>query len=189
MAIPTWPVMTGIDVRSSKSQKWSTTIEKVGSGRLRSNTNQLLPLWTISVKYWYLSDADYKKIMGFVALLKGAHQPFYWLDPDDYQETGIRLAEISTGIYQCLMKMGDYVEAVEKVDRLKVYVDGVLQASDAYTVNGGIITFRNTLASGAVVTADYRYYWKVYLPADGITVNHIFTDFKQTGTIKFESWR
>jgi hypothetical protein len=39
------------------------------------------------------------------------------------------------------------------------------------------------------VTADYRYYWHVHLPADGISMNHVITDFKQTGTLKFESWR
>lgn len=189
MAVKIWPVMSGLEMRSSKSQKWNTTIEKVGSGRKRSNTNQLLPLWTIGVKFWGLSDANYKQIMGFVALLKGAHQPFFWLDPEDYKETGIQLPNTSGRTYQCVMKMGDYVEAVEYVDQLKVYVDGVLQASTQYTVSGGAITFKAALASGAVVTADYRYYWKVHLPADGISMDHIFYNLKQTGTIKFESWR
>ena len=189
MAVKIWPVTTGIGMRSSKSQKWDTTIEKAGSGRMRSNTNQLLPIWNISVRFGYLSDADYKKIMGFVALLKGAHQPFFWLDPDDYKETGIQLPNTSGRTYQCVMKMGDYVEAVEYVDQLKVYVDGVLQASTQYTVSGGAVTFKNALAGGAVVTADYRYYWKVHLPSDSFSVNQIIKNFYQTGTIKFESWR
>ena len=184
-----WPVLTGIAIRSSKSQKWNTTIEKVGSGRLRSNTNQLLPLWTISVKFVMLSDADAKTIMGFVAQLKGAHQPFWWLDPDDYQETGIQLPKNPDGSYQCVMKVGGYVEAVDKIDQLKVYVDGVLQASSAYTVNDGAIVFGTAPASGAVVTADYRYYWKMHLPNDGLSMDYVFTNLKQTGTIKFESWR
>ena len=181
--------MSGIEMRSSKSQKWNTTIEKVGSGRKRSNTNQLLPLWTIGVKFWKLTNANYKKIMGFVALLKGAHQPFFWLDPEDYQETGIQLPQNTDGSYQCVMKMGNYVEAVEYVDQLKVYVDGALQASSKYTVSGGTIAFKTALASTAKVTADYRYYWKVHIPADGISIDHVFYNFKQTGTIKFESWR
>ena len=189
MTVKIWPVMTGIAMQSSKSQKWNTTIEKSGSGKKRSNTNQLLPLWTIEVKHAILSDADYKKIMGFVALLKGAHEPFFWLDPEDYQETGITLAKLSSGVYQCVMKFGDYVEAVEYVDQLKVYVDGVLQAASAYTVSGGVITFATAPGSTAVVTADYRYYWKVHIPADGISAKHIFTNFKQTGNIKFEVWR
>ena len=189
MTVKIWPVMTGIEMRSSKSQKWDTTIEKVGSGRKRSNTNQLLPLWSISVKYWKLDNADYKTIMGFIALLKGAHEPFFWLDPEDYQETGIQLPQNANGSYQCVMKFGNYVEAVEYVDHLTVYVDGTEVSSSAYTLNGGTVTFGTAPASGSVVTADYRYYWKVHLPADGITVNHVIDDFKQTGTIKFESWR
>lgn len=189
MSVKIWPVMTGIEMKSSKSQKWNTTIEKSGSGRMRSNTNQLLPSWTIQVRFWRLTEAEYKTIMGFVALLRGAHQPFYWLDPDDYQETGIQIPLISGRTYQCVMKFGDYVEAVDYVDRLAVYVDDVLQAASAYTVSGGAVTFKNALPSGAVVTADYRYYWKVYIPADGISMNHIFTNFKQSGSIKFETWR
>ena len=127
--------------------------------------------------------------MGFVALLKGAHKPFFWLDPEDYQETGIQLPKNTDGSYQCVMKLGSYVEAVEKVDQLKVYVDGTLKAASTYSVSGGTITFNTAPASGAVVTADYRYYWKVHLPDDGISVDHVFTNLKQTGTIKFESWR
>ena len=189
MAIQVWPVMSNIVMRSSKSQKWNTTIEKSGSGRKRSNTNQLLPMWNISVKFWKLSDAEYRTIMGFVALLKGAHKPFWWLDPEDYQEENIQLPKNADGSYQCVMKMGGYVEAVEKVDQLKVYVDGTLKAASTYTVSGGTITFNTAPASGAVVTASYRYYWKVHIPADGISIDHVFYNFKQTGTIKFESWR
>ena len=51
MTVQIWPVMTGIAIRSSKSQKWNTTVEKSGSGRMRSTTNQLLPSWSISIKY------------------------------------------------------------------------------------------------------------------------------------------
>ena len=189
MAVKIWPVMTGIDMKSSKSQKWNTVIEKSGSGKKRSNTNQLLPLWTIEVKYAVLSDADYKTIMGFVALLKGAHEPFFWLDPEDYQETGIQLPMLSSGKYQCVMKFGGYVEAVEYVDHLKVYVDGVQQAASAYSVSGGVITFATAISSSAIVTATYRYYWQVHIPSDGVSMKHIFTNFKQSGNIKFEVWR
>lgn len=189
MTVKIWPVMTGIEMRSSKSPKWNTQIEKSGSGRKRSNTNQLLPLWTISVKYWKLSDADYKTILGFMAILKGAHEPFFWLDPDDYQETGIQLPRNSNGSYQCVMKFGNYVEAVEYVDNVKVYIDGVLQAANTYSVSGGTITFSNTPSASAAVTADYRYYWRVHIPADTITMTNIFKNFKQTGTLKLETWR
>ena len=189
MAIQVWPVMFGIAVRSSKTQKWNTTVERVGSGRMRSNTNQLLPLWNISIKYAWLDDERYKTIMGFVALLKGAHTPFWWLDPEDYQETEIQLPRLPSGAYQCVMKLGGYVEPVEKVDELTVYVNGTEQQSSAYTENNGVITFATTPASSAVVKATYRYYWKVHLVDDGLSVDHVFTNFKQTGTLKFESWR
>ena len=99
MTVRIWPVMSGIEMESSKEQKWKTTIEKSGSGRKRSNTNQLLPEWVIQIKYGILSDADYKTIEGFVALLKGAHTPFFWLDPEDYQETGIQLPKVGNSYH------------------------------------------------------------------------------------------
>lgn len=189
MAVQIWPVMFGIAVRSSKSQKWNTAVEKSGSGRMRSNTYQLLPTWSISIKYAWLTDESYRTIMGFVALLKGAHKPFFWLDPEDYQETGIQLPRNANGSYQCVMKIGNYVEAVEYVDQLQVYVDGTLMSASTYRVSGGTITFNTTPASSAIVTATYRYYWKVHLPDDGISIDHVFANLAQTGTIKFESWR
>lgn len=189
MTVKIWPVMTGIEMKSSKSQKWNTKIEKTGSGRMRSNTSQLLPLWTIQVRFWRLTDEEYRIIMGFVALLKGAHEPFFWLDPEDNHETGIQLPGIGYGTYQCVMKLGNYVEAVDYVDQMAVYVDGVLQDSNAYTVVGGAIVFNTAPAAGSIVTADYRYYWHVHLSADGISIDHVFTNFKQTGMLKFESWR
>ena len=189
MTVNIWPVTFGIAIRSSKSQKWNTVVEKTGSGQKRSNTNQLLPLWTISIKYSWLDDEKYRKIMGFVALLKGAHTPFFWLDPEDYQETGRTLPKISSGKYQAVMKMGDYVEAVEHIDNVKVYVNGTLQAANTYSVSGGVITFNSAPAANATVTADYRYYWHVHLPDDGISIDHVFENLKQTGSIKFESWR
>ena len=68
-------------------------------------------------------------------------------------------------------------------------MDGTLQAASAYTVSDGMITFGTAPGANAVVAADYRYYWKVHLPADGISMTHIFKNFKQTGSLKFESWR
>lgn len=87
------------------------------------------------------------------------------------------------------MKMGPYVEAVEKVVNLKVYIDGTQQATSAYTVANGAIHFNNAPASGAVVTADYEYYWKVQLKNDGIQMDHIITNLKRTNTLKLEIWR
>ena len=188
-AIETWPVTSGIEMHSYKSMAFDGEVITTGSGKKRSNTNQLLPKWNIEVKFGILTDANYKIILGFFALLRGGNTPFYWLDPDDNTETGIQLPKLSSGKYQCVMKWGSFVEAVEKVDQLKVYVNGTLQAANAYSVSGGVITFATAPANNAVVTADYRYYWKVHIPAKKIKMEHIFRDFKKTNTLNLETWR
>ena len=187
--IATWPVMSGIEMHSYKSMSYDGDVVTTGSGRKRSNTNQLLPKWNIEVKFGILTEANYKTILGFFALLKGGNTPFFWLDPDDNTETDIQLPKNTDGSYQCVMKWGSYVEAVDKVDRLKVYVDGTLQASSKYTVANGAIAFKTALASSVIVTASYRYYWKVHIPAGKIKMEHVFTNFKKSNTLNLETWR
>ena len=77
-----------------------------------------MPNWTIETKFQILTDEQYRKLLGFVALLKGAHIPFLWLDPEDYEEKGIQLPLITNGTYQAVMKMGDYVEPVEYIEKV-----------------------------------------------------------------------
>ncbi|MBF1129785.1 MAG: DUF2460 domain-containing protein, partial [Dialister invisus] len=136
-----------------------------------------------------LTNAEARKLMGFAALLKGAHTPFLWLDPEDYEEKGIQLPLIANGIYQAVMKMGDYVEPVEYIEKVAVYVDGVKQASNAYTVTGGTVKFKTGPASTAKITADYTYYWKVMLADDGIETENIFVDFNKSKTFKMVTVR
>ena len=188
-ALATWPVTSGIEMQSYKSMSYDGEIITTGSGKKRSNSNQLLPKWNIEVRFGILTEANYKTILGFFATLRGGNTPFFWLDPDDYKEAGIQLPKLSSGNYQCVMKWGSFVEAVDKVDQVKVYVDGTLKAASTYTVTGGVITFNTAPASNAVVTADYRYYWKVHIPAKKIKMEHVFRDFKKTNTLNLETWR
>lgn len=163
---------------SSKQQKWNTTVQKSASGRARTMTNQLYPEWTISASLPAITDAEARTLLGFVALLKGSFEPFLWLDPEDYKEIAAPLAEISSGKYQAIIRMGEFVEYAACIENVTVYVDGVAQAVSAYTVSDGVVTFKTPPASENI-TADYTYYWKVMLSDDGITVNKIFADINK----------
>lgn len=160
---------------STKQEKWNTEVQKSASGRVRTMTSQLYPEWTITASYPALTDAEANELLGFVALLKGAYEPFLWLDPEDYKAVGVQLAP-TYGYYQCVMVMGSYAEPAEYVENLVVYVNGVEQDASTYTVEQGAITFNDAPAADAVVTADYIYYWKVMLSDDGLTINKIFVD-------------
>ena len=160
---------------SKKSEKWNTVVQRSASGKVRTLTNQLLPSWTIEASYPALTDDEARELLGFVALIKGAHEPFYWLDPEDYECKGQVLAGISDRQFQAVMQMGGYVEAVEYIDNVTVYVNGVVVHN--YTVNDGVIAFAS--APNGTVTADYRYYWKVMLPDDGFRIEKVYKNINK----------
>ncbi len=174
---------------STKTQKWNTEIHESASGRYRSLTNQLYPRWKISVLIQPLSDAEARVLHGFVAVCKGGYEPFLWKDPEDYHEEGIQLAAVSSGRYQAVMKMGEYVEPVEYIENVTVYVNGTQQAQNAYTVSNGYIIFSTAPANGAVVTADYDYYWKVRFDDDGMGIDHIFDNINRSERFKLVTVR
>ncbi len=160
---------------SKKSQKWNTNVQRSASGMLRTQTNQLLPLWTIEASYPGLTDDEARELLGFVASCKGSFEPFFWLDPEDYQATKQVLAPLGNNQYQAVMVQGGYVEPVEYIDNITVYVNG--SAVYNYTVTDGVITFAS--APNGEVTADYRYYWKVRFVDDGIVVSKIYKNINQ----------
>jgi len=173
---------------SSKQQKWSSEVYESASGRYRSLTNQIYPKWKISVLIQPLTDDEARALMGFVAARKGGYEPFLWKDAEDYHEHGIALAKISATVYQAVAKFGNYVEPVEYIENEKIYVNGTLQTT-GYTVSNGYVTFASAPASGAVVTADYDYYWKVRFDDDGMGIEHIFDNINRSQKFKMVTAR
>lgn len=156
--------------KSKKTQKWNTTTQRSASGMERTLTTQFYPAWSIEASYPALTDDEARQLQGFVALQKGAHEPFFWLDPEDYQATNQVLAPISDTYYQAVMVQGGYVEPVEYIENVTVYVGGAVVTN--YVINDGIIQFAS--APSGEVTADYTYYWKVKLTDDGIGIERVF---------------
>lgn len=176
-----FPDLRRFSWESTKEQKWETSVQRSASGKIRTNTNQLLPRWVITAAYPALTDDEARELQGFVASCKGGFEPFFWLDPEDYQATKQVLAPLGNNQYQAVMVQGDYVEAVEYIDNVTVYVNGNVVYN--YNVDGGVITFTST--PNGEVTADYRYYWKMRFVDDGISVPRIFRNVNRP-TLKME---
>ncbi len=160
--------------KSKKSQQWNTVVQRSASGKVRTLTTQLYPLWTIEASYPALTDEESQLLQGFFASLKGEQKPFWWLDPEDNTVTNRPLVYLSATEYQATMQFGTHVEAVEYIDTVTVYVDGAAVDASAYTIDGGVIVF-NT-APGGTVTADYRYYWKMMFKGDTLSMERIFAN-------------
>nr|DAE53981.1 MAG TPA: minor tail protein [Bacteriophage sp.] len=169
-----FPDIRVFDWESEKELEFNTQIARSGSGSgVRTYTSQLVPIWHITASYSCLTDDEVRQVLGFVALIRGAHDFFYWLDPEDNSETGIQLPSLGSGSYQAVMQIGPYTQAAKYIEDETVYINGVKQTADKYSVSGGVITFATAPADTDIVTADYTYYWLVMLEDDKMTIQHL----------------
>ena len=150
-------------------------MQKSASGRVRTLTTQLLPAWSIECSFPGLTDDEARTIFGFVNEIKGSHEPFYWLDPEDNREDGIPLPPLGNNQYQAVMLVGGYAEAVDYIDNVRVFINGT--ETTAYSVNGGVITLNS--ATNGTVTASYTYYWKVMLSDDGFAFKRVYKNINK----------
>lgn len=167
-----FPITKGFAWKSSKTQSWNTEKQRTASGKVRTLTNQLLPAWEIDASIPMLNDEDVRILFGFVASVRGSHEPFLWLDPEDNREEGIALASINATQFQAVRNYGGYVEPVDYIEDVTVYVNGSEVTN--YTITNGLVTFAS--APAGTVTADFTYYWKVCFANNSISVNRIFNN-------------
>ncbi|WP_295237481.1 DUF2460 domain-containing protein [Veillonella sp.] len=182
-----FPNINTLEWKSTKAQKWNTVVKTSGAGKVRTLTTWQRPQYTITTAFAYLTPAQYKTLMGFFASIKGGHQPFLWLDPEDYEEKGIRLGVGSDGKWQAMRKMGDYLEPVEYIENLVLYADG--QKVGSVKVDKGLITTTATISPTAIITADYTYYWKVRLSGDEFTAELQYKNIYKSKSMKLVTVR
>ena len=175
----------GFGWNSTWKQKWNTTIQESGSGKYRAMTNQLYPNWIITETIGWMSDKEANALMGFVALTKGAFEPFLWKDYTNHHMTKQTLPRLSSGKYQCTVQTGSYVEPAQYVENVVVYKNGT-KVTTGYTVSDGIIIFSTAPASTDKITADYDFLWKVRFADDGMGVTRIFKDIDKSSSFKLE---
>lgn len=165
---------------------WTVEVQTAGSGMSRSLTNQMYPRWTITESVGLIDDETADKLLGFFNSLKGAYTPFYWYDHSKNHESNIQLPMTSPGVYQAVIKTGDYVEPAEYIEDVTVSVNGTEVEASTYTVSAGSVRFKTAPATGAVVTASYKYWWLVRLSGSSIGITRIFENLNNSRTFKME---
>lgn len=186
-AFKKFPNIRSFAWKSTKMQKWNTQIKRSGSGKVRTMTTWRYPQWTISTSFAYLSYAQYKEMMGFFASLRGAYEPFLWLDPEDNEEINIPLGRGKDKQWQALRRMGDYLEPVDYIEDVILYADGV--RLENVTTDGGFIQCTDTIAPDALITADYTYWWLVQLADDSFTAEATYKNIFKSKEMKLVSVR
>ena len=184
MATKIFPLDAGKTAwNSTKAQSWSVTEASSASGRRRAICSQNYPQYTFSVSFNVLTDDELATLAGFYSLCKGSLIPFYYKDAVDYHAEKQGLAA-DNGVYQCVIKSGDYIEPCYFVENLHVYIDGV--ETKNFTETNGAINVSGA-GTNSVITATYDYYWHVRFNGD-LSVTQILDNVNRV-TLKLTTVR
>ena len=186
MSLLVFPQLPTMEWNSTKKQKWNTKIQKSGSGRRKSLALWSYPEWEIRCSYKALNPDHIEDAAGFCAQVRGQHQPFLWLDPEDYRQTGVRIgvgAGAQTQFYLIRNLANRYVEPVTDVvpGTLTVYEDGV--PVSFVMGDDGLIILQAPAVTGAAITASFDYYWRVAFANDDIDWSNFWYNYYKLNTI------
>lgn len=182
-----FPRIISLAWKSEKSQKWDTKIKTSGSGKVRTMSTWRYPQYTITTEFKILRPDEYKELMGFYSKTKGGTIPFLWLDPEDYEEKGVRIGTGAQGEWQAVRKFGDFLEPVYHIENVKAYANGkeIRVVSDKGVIR---LAQGQTVAPDAVITADYTYYWLVRFSGD-MTAEYVYKDIYKSKSFKLVTTR
>ena len=159
-----FPQITSLAWKSTKMQKWNTVTKTAGSGKARTMTTWQLPQWTINTSFAHLTDEQ------------------------DNHEKGIKLGTGATREWQALRRWGDYLEPINHITDVKLYVNGQERPCE---VDNGKIRLRvgDEIPQDATITADYMYYWKVRLSGDSFTAELVYKNIMKSKEMKLVTVR
>lgn len=192
-----FPELPGLKWDTAKKPTWSTKIHEATNGKETTAAYWSYPKWFFSLSYEVLDNSalvrDLQKIGGFFLARKGAFDDFLYRDPSDCQVEG---QEIGTGdgartTFQLVRSFGEFDEPMKKVEGAieapinataggpappegspTIYIDGARQTT--YTIStSGLVTFPAPPANGAIVTADFSFYFRCRFMRDELE----FTEF------------
>lgn len=110
---------------------------------------------------------------------------------EDYEEKNIELTSNADGIFQAVMRFGEWQEPVEYIENLSVVGEDI--PKDRIRIEGGqfyivddtdFVIFRNQ-----TITVNYTYYWLVRFAGDSMTVERIFYNINRSKSFKLEAVR
>lgn len=184
VSVPEYPMIPTIvfpDISAFPGIGWSihrrptnsTRISTAASGREVRTPLYATPLYEFEMIYDVLnSDAanfqaalaqSLQLIMGFFLSCQGQYAAFLFTDPDFNTAKGASCGtgDGSTLVFPLMRQIGPYSEQVQAANVVsQIYFNGVAQSSAGWSVqNGNQIQFASAPPSGALITADFTYYF------------------------------
>ena len=206
-----YPTLPGLAFSVVKTPKFKTRTQNAVSGRELRLADQVVPRWEFTLTYNFLRDQwrlgqsglgagydELRTLAGFFLQTQGSFTPFLFSDPTD---SSIEGQEIGAGngtavAFQLVRTMGyrlpgmgfnEPILAPNLVSR--VYLNGVVQDNLTYSANPatGILTFTSAPPNGAIITADFSYYFRCRFSDDTIEFENFLFQLWSAQKVKFTS--
>ena len=186
-----------------RSPTWSTQIAAAVSGREVRNPNYVLPLYAFELTYdallsggapvGALGAQTLQALMGFFLQMQGQLFGFLFTDPDFCQQAAglCGAGNGSATTFPLVRSVGNYTEQVQAANVVTaVYVNGVALASSAWALsNGNELVLSAAPANGALVTADFSYYFVCRFTDDVHDYEEFMAQLHTLKSCKFRSVR
>jgi len=178
MSNAVFPMLRGFTYPVIKKPTFSTIEQEAVSGIKKHIANWVYPRWQIEIPVEFLLDDvahdELKTLVGFFLARQGRFDSFLFDDPDDDYIEGqwLGVGDGTTTIFQLVRAYGGFIEPCLNIKSAPVpvvYLNGAAQAPSTYAItytNSGLLTFTAAPAAGAVITADFGYYWRCIFQED-----------------------
>jgi uncharacterized protein (TIGR02217 family) len=170
-----FPELIGLAFSVYRIPVFSTDLSTTKSGLETTTGNWAFPRYDFRLPFEFLradSNQELQAVEDFFLMVGGRRDNWLFYDRTCNAVTSQSIGA-SNGVikqFQCArqVKAGGFVMPVYdlKAGSLKVYVNGA-QVSTGWTVNGsGLITFTAAPEAGAIITADFGFYFRVRFSDD-----------------------
>lgn len=183
MSSSVFPTLAGLGWSVARSELWKTRSQEAISGKETRIADWSYPRhqWTLGfdfLRQGALSGATYAEfalLAGFFNLRQGAYDSFLYADADDNAVTAQALAtgDGATTSFAFVRSFGGFVEPILAPNVVaNVYLNGVVQSTGSYTVNGwgaaapGTLVFATAPGSGVSIAADFSFYFPCRFATD-----------------------
>lgn len=198
------PSLVGLGFDVTRTPTWDTIVQQAINGKETRIAKLTYPRWKWSLTYNVLRSsaafAELQQLAGFFNARQGMFDTFLYQDADDNSVTGqqIALGDGTTTAFQLIRAFGGFVEpmlAPNTSHTINVYINGTLQVT-GYTITSwnsgnaagpGVIIFTTAPTSGAIITADFSYYFPVRMSDDNVPFTLFLSQYYKAKQFSFIS--
>ena len=189
------PKLVGQGWAVRKTPTWQTRIQRAVSGRELRVLDYPYPLWQFELTWAALGDnlgvpsttgaigsllaTDLRTLMGFYLACQGAFATFLYDDPTDDNVVGQQLGTGSSTTVQLVRTFGaagvaNFTEPITAPNVVSaIYFNGIVQPSGwSVDPTSGLVTFTAPPPAGAVITADFSYYFRCRFMSDAYSFDN-----------------